>query len=55
MGEASVPFVSVIVPVFDDPEGLVTCLRALDRQTYPQERFEVLVVDNGSRASVLAR
>jgi cellulose synthase/poly-beta-1,6-N-acetylglucosamine synthase-like glycosyltransferase len=52
MGETAAPFVSVIVPVFDDAEGLVICLRALDRQTYPQERFEVLVVDNGSRASV---
>lgn len=46
------PFVSVIVPVFDDAERLRLCLRALDRQTYPRESYEVIVVDNGSAQSV---
>lgn len=42
------PFVSVIVPVFNDGERLRTCLAALDGQCYPRSRYEVVVVDNGS-------
>lgn len=42
------PLVSVIIPVFNDTERLETCLRALQRQTYPPDSFEVVVVDNGS-------
>jgi len=41
------PFVSVIVPVYGDPAGLRTCLHALSAQTYPHDRFEVIVIDNG--------
>jgi glycosyltransferase involved in cell wall biosynthesis len=44
------PFVSVIIPVLDDPR-LSHCLDALERQTYPPTRYEVLVVDNGSVAT----
>jgi cellulose synthase/poly-beta-1,6-N-acetylglucosamine synthase-like glycosyltransferase len=43
---SSVPFVSIIVPVYDDMESLTTLLRALGEQDYPQNRFECLVVDN---------
>ena len=46
------PFVSVIVPVYNDNSRLQTCLDALARQTYPQHRFEVIVVDNGSDVPV---
>lgn len=42
------PFVSVIVPVYNDLRRIATCLAALLRQTYPRDRYEVLVVDNGS-------
>ena len=45
------PLVSVIIPVYNDPERLHLCLQALARQTYPQNRFEILVVDNGSDAT----
>ena len=44
--------VSVIVPVFDQPEPLQRCLAALARQTYPSADFEVVVVDNGSEIPV---
>ena len=44
------PLVSVIIPVYNDPERLRLCLQALAQQTYPQNRFEILVVDNGSDA-----
>ena len=42
------PFVSVIVPVYNDPDGLRDTLDALIDQTYDRERYEVLVVDNRS-------
>lgn len=42
------PRVSVIVPVYDDPDRLCRCLRALEAQTYPRSRYEIIVVDNGS-------
>lgn len=45
------PFVSVVIPVYNDGERLRTCLGALERQSYPADRFEVIVVDNGSRVS----
>lgn len=41
--------ISVVVPVLDDPAGVTRTVDALHRQTFPRERFEVLVVDNGSR------
>src|SRR5688572_1543548 len=49
--QAAMPerFVSVIIPVYNDRARLQTCLDALHRQTYPAERYEVIVVDNGSR------
>ena len=46
------PLVSVIIPVYDDPERLNLCLRALEHQTYPRASYEVIVVDNGSYESV---
>jgi len=42
------PFASVIVPVYNDAEALRLCLQSLRTQTYPADRFEVIVVDNGS-------
>jgi glycosyltransferase involved in cell wall biosynthesis len=44
----ALPFVSVIVPAHNDADRLRLCLDALERQTYPADRFEVLVVDNNS-------
>ncbi len=44
--------VSVVIPSFHQREALVRCLRALNGQT--QDRFEVIVVDNGSRDDSVA-
>jgi GT2 family glycosyltransferase len=46
VGAAS-PSVSIIIPVFNDPERLALCLRSLEAQDYAGP-FEILVVDNGS-------
>lgn len=45
-------FVSVIVPVYNNPDGLRLCLRALEEQIYQKASYEVLVVDNGSSEPV---
>jgi glycosyltransferase involved in cell wall biosynthesis len=42
------PFVSVVVPVWNDAARLSRCLDALEAQTYPAHLYEVVVVDNGS-------
>ena len=42
------PFVSIVVPVYNDPDGLRDTLDALTDQTYDRERYEVLIVDNRS-------
>jgi glycosyltransferase involved in cell wall biosynthesis len=51
------PLVSVIVPIFGDAACLDDCLDRLDRQTYPRDRIETIVVDNGCLGieAVLAR
>lgn len=40
------PFVSVIIPTYHDWYRLKLCLGALENQSYPSSRFEVLVVNN---------
>ena len=44
----SVPFFSVIVPTYERPAQLSLCLQALSRLDYPCDRYEVVVVDDGS-------
>jgi glycosyltransferase involved in cell wall biosynthesis len=45
------PIVSVIIPTRDRPDSLARTLHALTRQTVHAGCYEVLVVDDGSRAS----
>jgi succinoglycan biosynthesis protein ExoA len=45
---ASLPFVSVIVPMRNEEGYIGRCLRSLAAQDYPRDRFEVLVVDGDS-------
>ncbi len=47
------PFVSVVIPTYQRPEALGRCVASLVAQDYPQDRFEVIVVDDGG-ASHLA-
>ena len=39
---------SVVVPVFNAEHFIERCLRSLIRQTYPADRYEIIVVDNNS-------
>jgi glycosyltransferase involved in cell wall biosynthesis len=42
------PFVSVIVPVRDGESTIADCLDAILATDYPEDRREILAVDNGS-------
>lgn len=44
----SVPFFSVVIPTYNRPQKLRACLDALSELDYPRDRFEVVVVDDGS-------
>lgn len=46
--EAWRPVVSVVVPMLDELGSIEECLDGFERQTYPLDRLEVLVVDGGS-------
>lgn len=46
--EEALPFVSVIVPVYN-AEGMVgDCIESLLNQDYPKDRYEIIIVDNDS-------
>ncbi len=52
------PFVSVVISARNEAERIGTCLEALVRQSYPRDRYEVIVVDDRSdddTASVVRR
>lgn len=44
--------ISVVVPTWNRPEALAACLGGLVRSRLPQDRFEVVVVDDGSATPV---
>ncbi|MBM4264463.1 MAG: glycosyltransferase [Deltaproteobacteria bacterium] len=44
----SLPSFAIVVPTHERPEELSACLEALSHLDYPHDRFEVVVVDDGS-------
>lgn len=48
------PLVSVVVPHYNDLDGLGLCLDSLRRQTLGRGQFEVIVADNNSAGGVCA-
>lgn len=46
------PCFTIIVPTYERPAQLATCLRVLSRLDYPLERFEVVVVNDGGANSL---
>ena len=51
-GPAKIGLASVIVPHLDDYENLDACLRLLQDQSFPKDRTEVVVADNGSSRGI---
>ena len=47
------PFVSVIIPAQNEEKYIGKCLESLVSQTYPKDRFEVLVIDGMSEDGTL--
>lgn len=42
------PTLSVVIPVYNDPDGIRLTLESLTGQTLPTQDYEVLAIDNGS-------
>lgn len=46
--EDGLPTVSVVIPAFNEEKYIASALESLEEQDYPTDRYEVIVVDNGS-------
>src|ERR1043165_5810022 len=44
----NLPSFSIIIPTYSRPAALTACLEAIALLDYPRDRFEVIVVDDGS-------
>lgn len=42
------PFCSVVIPAFNEERDIEASLSSLVNQSYPRDRYEIIVVDNGS-------
>ncbi len=52
MSESNLNFISVIIPVYNDSQRLKLCLEALENQTYSQDLYEIIVIDNNSEENI---
>ena len=48
MSENALPKVSFVIPVLNAAGMLDNCLQSIRRQTYPRDRYEILLADGGS-------
>lgn len=53
MSDESLPFVSIVIPVFNEERYLSSCLTSLRSLTYPKDLHEILLIDNGSTDQTL--
>lgn len=49
MNNNELPFVSIIVPTLNSAETVERAIKAIFQQTYPRDKYEVIVVDGFSR------
>lgn len=47
------PTISVIIPTFNSSKTIKRCLESIRKQSYPQDRISIIIVDGGSRDSTL--
>jgi glycosyltransferase involved in cell wall biosynthesis len=45
---AGTPFISVVIPVYNEERHIAACLDSVLAQDYPADRYEVVVADGGS-------
>ncbi len=48
ISESVKPFVSVVIPCYNGLRTVGECLTSIAEQTYPKDRYEVILADNGS-------
>ena len=46
--DQKLPFVSIVLPVFNEERYLESCLKTLGQIEYPKDKYEIITVDNGS-------
>ena len=47
------PSVSIIIPTYNSDQTLSQCLESIVKQEYPREKFEIIIVDGGSKDKTL--
>ncbi|OGC69106.1 hypothetical protein A2415_00370 [candidate division WWE3 bacterium RIFOXYC1_FULL_39_7] len=45
---STLPKITIAIPVKNDAKGLEKCLKSIHRQTYPQKKLELIVIDDHS-------
>lgn len=45
----NLPFVSIIVPVYNGEKIIGECIESLLNQDYPKDKYEIIIVDNNSK------
>jgi glycosyltransferase involved in cell wall biosynthesis len=48
LGRKALPFISVVIPTYNRSRLLEDCIDSLLKQDYPKEKFEIIIVDDGS-------
>ena len=51
MTDDNVINISVIIPVFQDKDGLIDTVDSLVAQDFPQDQYEIIIADNNSKDS----
>ncbi|MBT5954357.1 glycosyltransferase [bacterium] len=42
------PYISIVVPVYNDSKGIQKCIEHLHIQSYPKDKYEIIIVNNNS-------
>lgn len=48
MAQKKLPLVTVVITTKNEEKNIENCLKSIKRQTYPQRKIEIIVVDNNS-------
>ncbi|TAA46787.1 glycosyltransferase [Corallincola spongiicola] len=48
------PFVSIVIPAFNEERYIARCLQSLKKLDYPTDRFDITIIDNGSTDNTVA-
>ncbi|HUD44304.1 MAG TPA: glycosyltransferase family 2 protein [Patescibacteria group bacterium] len=44
----ALPFISIIIPAFNEEKMILHCLDAIKNQSYPKDKFEIILANNNS-------